>query len=115
METVDPADMCLTQEVIRNIFSDPLHALLMSHTCPREIYGDIRPSEFMAAFCQLSHKPTSRENQRDLLEFLEQIDMRRDLHHVLQQLGDKFNPKNTGRKTHVGLVSSLKKIIGNGC
>ena len=113
LETVDPADMCLTQEVIRYILSDPLHALLMSHTRPREIYGDIRPSEFMAAFRQLSHKPTSRENQQHLLEFLEQIDMRRDLHHVLQQLGDKFNPKNTGRKKPVGLVSSLKKIIGN--
>ena len=104
LETVDESDMLLTQNVISNILLDPLHALLMSHTHPGKIYGDICPTELVTAFYQLSRSPTSRGCQRNILPMLAQIELRRKLHCVLQQIGDKFNIKNMVRNKPVGLV-----------
>ena len=112
METVDPDDMRLTQGVIRDkLFDpDPLHDLLMSHTYPAQIYSDICPFEFAAAFRQLSRNPASKGCQRNLLAMLEKIDLRRQQHHVLQQIGDQFNIKNVAWIQPVGLVDSFEKI-----
>ena len=111
LETVDPTDKRLAQTVVNIILSDPLHALLKSHAHPAHVYGNICPSELMAAFRQLSHNPTSSEYQRNLLAFLSPIDLRTKLHYVLQQVGDKNTPKTTMRPKPVGLVRSLEKII----
>ena len=115
LETVDPPDMCLTQDIVTYVLSKPMEALLKSHTFPREIYGDIPPSEFVAAFRQLSRNPTSRGCQRNLLTLLAQVDLRRKLHHVLIQIVDSIGLKATMRSKPSGLVSRLEQLINYEC
>ena len=88
LETVDSTEQHLVQEVITDILSDPLSALLKSHAHPSQIYGDIGPSQFVTAFRQLSHNPISRRYQTRLLTLLAQIDLHRKLHHMLTLMVD---------------------------
>ena len=114
LETVGNDERQLVREVIKEILSDPLNALLSSPTDPQQIYGEVRPDHLVAAFHEVFANPTS-ERCRDLFRLLIRVDDRRQERFSVQRQRDddpgKFgNQKVSGRAELIKLAVLLKQI-----
>ena len=74
METVEDGEQLSARQVIQEILSDPLNALLTSPTIPQQIYGEIRPDQLVVAFQRVSAHPTCEQSWKDLSGLLACVD-----------------------------------------
>ena len=116
LETVADDERGIARQVIANILSDPLNALLTSPTDPQQIYGEVRPDDFVNAFRGVSSHPTS-EQYRKLSELLVRVDERRRQRYEQQRKKDEQDEQDeedeqwvSGRAELTGLADMLKKI-----
>ena len=70
LETVGNDERYLARQVIREILSDPLNALLTSPTHPWKIYGEVSPDHLVVAFQRVNDHPTCEQSRKNLFEFL---------------------------------------------
>ena len=110
LETVEEGELCLAQQVIEEILSDPLNALLTSPTAPQEIYGEVHPDYLVSAFSRVFSHPTCDQSWRDLSDLLARVDERRRQRYREQRKKDGGYYKVSGRAELTGLVDSLKQI-----
>ena len=111
LETVEEGELCLAQQVIEEILSDPLNALLTSPTAPQEIFGEVRPDYLVSAFSRVFSHPTCDQSWRDLSDLLARVDERRRQRYRQQLESDENRwDKISGRTELTGLVDSLKQI-----
>ena len=108
LETVADDERGIARQVIADILSDPLKALLTSPTDPQEIYGEVRPDDLVNAFRGVSSHPTSKQ-YRKLSELLARVDERRRQRYEQQREQDK-RPRVSGRAELTGLADMLKEI-----
>ena len=109
LETVGNDERHLASQVIREILSDPLNALLTSPTSPQEIYGEVSPDHLVVAFKRVSAHPTCEENRKSLSELLARVDERRR-ERFRQQRERDGGRGVSGRAQLTGLVATLKRI-----
>ena len=109
LEMVGDDERHLARRVIREIFSDPLNALLSSPSRPQEIYGEVRPDDLVVAFCKTSAHLT-RGQYRNLSELLTRVDERRRQRYREQSEVDRTWPVVSGRAELTTLVDMLKRI-----
>ena len=112
LETVEEGELChvcLAQQVIEEILSDPLNALLTSPTAPQEIYGEVHPDYLVSAFSRVFSHPTCDQSWNDLSDLLARVDERRRQRYREQREKDE-RPRVSGRAELTGLVDSLKQI-----
>ena len=76
LETVADDEQGIARQVIAEILSDPLNALLINPTDPHQIYGEVHPDDLVTAFRGVSSHPTLEQYQ-NLCELLARIDERR--------------------------------------
>ena len=115
LETVEEGELCLAQQVIEKILSDPLNALLTSPTAPQEIYGEVHPDyHLVSAFSRVFSHPTSCDQSwRGLSDLLARVDERRLQRYREQHEEDEDEDEYyrvSGRAELTGLVDSLKQI-----
>ena len=111
LETVEEGELCLAQQVIEKILSDPLNALLTSPTAPQEIYGEVHPDYLVSAFSSVFSHPTCEQSWRDLSDLLARVDeRRRQRYREQRQKDDRRNYRVSGRAELTGLVDMLKQI-----
>ena len=98
LETVGNDERQLARQVIREVLSNPLNALLTSPTRPREIYGEVSPDDLAVAFHRVLVHST-RERWKALSGLLTCVD------------GQRLR-RQRGRDGRVapGLVDTLKRI-----
>ena len=109
LETVEEGELCLARQVIEEILSDPLNALLTSPTAPLEIYGEVRPDYLVSAFSKVFSHPTCDQSWKDLSDLLARVDERRRQRYREQRRMDELS-RVSGRAELNGLVDSLKQI-----
>ena len=97
LETVEEGELCIAQQVIQEILSDPLNALLTSPTAPQEIYGEVHPDYLVSAFSRVFSHPTCDQSWNDLSDLLARVDERR-------------REKSSWWDEPIGLVDMLKEI-----
>ena len=107
LETVADDERGIARQVITDILSDPLKALLTSPTDPQQIYGKVRPDDLVTAFCRVCSHPTG-EQYRKLSELLIRVDERRRQRYEEQREED--GRRVSGRAELTGLVDMLKEI-----
>ena len=111
LETVEEGELCLAQQVIEEILSDPLNALLTSPTDPQEIYGEVNPDYLVSTFSRVFSHPTCDQSWRDLSDLLARVDeRRRQRYREQRQNDDRAWCKVSGRAELTGLVDMLKEI-----
>ena len=114
LETVEEGELCLAKQVIDEILSDPLNALLTSPTAPQEIYGEVHPDYLVSTFSRVFSHPTCDQSWRDLSDLLARVDERRRQRYREQREEDERDDwphsKVSGRAELTGLVDSLKQI-----
>ena len=111
LETVDGEERQIARQVILEIMSDPLNALLTSPTNPQQIYGEVRPDDLAVAFRRASAHLTSEQSRKDLSELLTRVDERRRERYRQQCQSDwsKYeNRRVSGRPELIELVHMLK-------
>ena len=108
LETMEDDEVCIARQVIEEILSDPLNALLTSPTDPQQIYGEVNPDSLVLAFRMFYSHPTCEQNQQDLSELLSRVDERRQNKYIEQCEIDKKN-KVSGRARPIRLADSLKQ------
>ena len=108
LETVEEGELCIARQVIQEILSDPLNALLTSPTAPQEIYGEVHPDHLVSAFSRVSSHPTCEQNWNDLSELLARVDERRQQRYREQRERDRN--RMSGRTELTGLVDMLNKF-----
>ena len=100
LETVGNDERHLARQVIREILSNPLNALLTSPTRPQQIYGEeVSPDDLAVAFHRVLAHPTREQCWKDLSELLTCVDGQRL----------RRQQKRDGRVVS-GLVDTLEKI-----
>ena len=107
LETVGDDERGIARQIIADILSDPLSALLTSPTDPQQIYGKVRPDALVNAFRGVSSHPT-HEQYRKLSRLLVRVDKRRRQRYKKQRKGDEG--RVSGRAELTGLVDMLKEI-----
>ena len=105
LETVADDERGIARQVIANILSDPLSALLTSPTYPHQMYGEVCPNDLVTAFHMVSSHLT-REQYWNLSELLAHIDESRRLRLKEQQKVDE----RSGVSGQTGLADMLKQI-----
>ena len=108
LETVGNDERQLAQQVIQEILSDPLNALLTSPTRPQEIYGKVNPDQLVVAFKRVTDHPTCEQSLNDISELLARVDERRRKRFREQRESDRR--RVSGRTELTGLVDTLKQI-----
>ena len=108
LETVSADELCISRQVIEEILSDPLNALLTSPTDFQQIYGKVHPDYLVVAFSRVSSHLTS-EQYLSLCELLACVDKRRR-HKYAEQLKSDKRSGVSGRVELIGLVDTLKHI-----
>ena len=110
LETVADDERGIARQVIAEILSDPLRALLISPTDPRQIYGGVRPYDLVTAFRGVSSHPTCEQNQK-LSELLTRVGERRRQRFKEQRQKDRWDTVNRmpRRAELIGLADMLKK------
>ena len=108
LETVEEGELCLAQQVIEKILSDPLNALLTSPTAPQEIYGEVHPDYLVSAFSRVLSQPTCDQSWKDLSDLLARVDERRRQRYREQRESDWY--RLSWRAELTGLVDTLKQI-----
>ena len=112
LETVEYDELHITQQVIDDILSEPLKALLTSPTDPQQIYGNVCPEKLVVAFHSISSHQT-RGQYRNLSELLARVDERRQQRYTEQLDMDDDEDEDyrvSGRTKLTGLVDMLKQI-----
>ena len=110
LSTVGSEERHTAHDVIRNILSDPLRAILTCPTDPEHIYGKVKNHKLVAAFCQVSSNPTCLRSRGDLLQLLGCLDeTRRERYREQQETDNRF--KVSGRPQLRGLVDMLCQQI----
>ena len=111
LETVRDDELCLARQVISEILSDPLNAILTCPTYPQQIYGEVHPVDLVVAFSRVSSHPTCKQSKKELSELLTRLDERRRQRYIEQRERDdrKFN-KVSGRAELIELVNWLKTM-----
>ena len=107
LETVADDERGIARQVITDILSDPLKALLASPRDPQQIYGEVRPDDLVTAFCVVSSHPTSKQ-YRKLSVLLARVDERRRQRYEQQR--EKDGMRTSGRAELTGLADMLKEI-----
>ena len=107
LETVGDDERGIARQIIADILSDPLSALLTSPTDPQQIYGKVRPDALVNAFRGVSSHPT-HEQYRKLSRLLVRVDKRRRQRYKKQRKGGEG--RVSGRAELTGLVDMLKEI-----
>ena len=111
LETVEQGELRIAQQVIEEILSDPLNALLTSPTAPQEIYGEVHPDYLVSAFSRVFSHPTCDQSWRDLSDLLARVDERRRHRYKEQREKDEDEYYGvSGRTELTGLVDMLKQI-----
>ena len=109
LETVGEDERWHVRQAIRDILSDPVHALLTSPTDPQQIYGKVRPDDLVVAFGQVSTRPTCERSRKHLCELLASVDeCRQRKYEELLARDDKLVV--SGRAELVGLVDAMEQI-----
>ena len=109
LETVGNDERHLARQVIREILSDPLNALVTSPTRPQEIYGEVSPDHLVVAFKRVTDHPTCEQSREDLSELLARVDERRRERFREQEERDGLG-RVSGRAELTELVATLKQI-----
>ena len=109
LETIADAELCVTRQVIGEISSDPLNALLTSPTDPQQIYGQVHPDHLVFAFRKVSSYPLCKQSQQELSELLARVDERRRQTYK-EQLESDEREVVYGRTGLIGLVDTLKQM-----
>ena len=108
LETVAADERGIARQVIADILSDPLNALLTSPTDPQQIYGEVRPDDLVTAFHGVSSHPTSKQ-YRKLSVLLARVDERRRQRYEQQREEDEDEDyRVSGRPELTGLADMLK-------
>ena len=111
LETVEEGELRIAQQVIEEILSDPLNALLTSPTAPQEIYGEVHPDYLVSAFSRVFSHPTCDQSWRDLSDLLARVDEGRRQRYRKQRERDESDRYRVSRRAELtGLVDSLKQI-----
>ena len=113
LETVEEGELCLARQVIDEILSDPLNALLTSPTAPQEIYGEVNPDYLVSAFSRVFSHPTCDQSWRDLSDLLARVDERRRQRYSEQREEDvngRSYRRVSWRPELTGLTDTLKQI-----
>ena len=122
LETVKDDELHVARQVIGEILSDPLKALLTTPTRSQQIYGKVHPDCLVVAFRRVFSHPTSEQRQNDLFELLARVDERRRDRYTEQcesdeQSENRVSPhyervefRTPGRTELFGLVDMLKQI-----
>ena len=113
LETVVNDERHLARQVIREILSDPLNALLTSPTRPQQIYGEVSPDYLVVAFRRVTDHPTCEQSLKDLSELLARVDERRRERLREQRESALYSPFYTRESKLAqltGLVATLKPI-----
>ena len=110
LETVGDDERHLAHQVIREILSNPLNALLTSPTRPEQIYGEVRPDDLVIAFQRVSAHPTCEQSRNDLSKLLARVDERRRERFREQRESDGDYALSC-RTELTGLVEMLKHWI----
>ena len=110
LETVIDDELCIARQVIQEILSDPLNALLTSPTNPEQICGKIRPDYLVSAFHRVLSHPTCEQSWKDLSKLLARVDERRQQRYREQCERDRKWPKLSGRADLAGLAATVKQI-----
>ena len=108
LETVADDERGIARQVITEILSDPLSALLTSPTDPQQIYGEVRPEDLLVAFHGVSSHPTYKQYQK-LSELLSRVDERRQQRFEKQREEDK-EFEVSGRAELTRLADMLQEI-----
>ena len=108
LETVADDELCIARQVIGEILSDPLNALLTSPTHPEQIYGEVSPDYIASAFLGVCSHPTSAQCREDLSEVLAPVDKRRRQRYREQREMDER--RVSGRAELTGLVDTLRRM-----
>ena len=111
LETVDGEERQIVRQVILEIMSDPLNALLTSPTDSQQIYGEVCPDDLVVAFRRASAHWTCEQSRKDLSELLTRVDERRRERYRQQCLSDWDEHENhrvSGRPELIELVHMLK-------
>ena len=109
LETVADDERGIARQVIADILSDPLSALLTSPTDPQQIYGKVRPEDLVLAFRAVSAHPM-REHYQNVSRLLAYVDERRQQRYEEQRESDKGWPGKSGRLELTVLTDMLKQI-----
>ena len=111
LETVGNDERHLARQVIQEILSDPLNALLTSPTRPQEIYGKVSPDHLVVAFKRVTDHPTCEQSREDLSELLARVDeRRRERFREQRESDDDDDCRVSGRAELTGLVDALKQM-----
>ena len=109
LETIADDELCVTRQVIGEIISNPLNALLTSPTDPQQIYGQVHPNHLVFAFRKVSSHPMCKQSQQELSELLARVDERRRQTYK-EQLESDERKVVYGRTDLIGLVDTLKQM-----
>ena len=114
LETVADEERGIARQVIADILSDPLNALLTSPTDPQKIYGEVRPDDLVTAFRVVSSPPTSEQYQT-FSELLARVDERRRQRYE-EQLEEEagYQVQVSGRPELTRLADMLKEMYIDG-
>ena len=108
LETMAADERGIARQVIAEILSDPLSALLTSPTDPEQIYGEVRPIDLAIAFQKVSAHPTREKSQKNLSRLLARVDERR--REIFEYQRDIDKGWRSGRPALTLLVDTLKQI-----
>ena len=106
LETVDDDELRIARQVIGDIVSNPLHALLTSPIRPQQVYGKVRPDDLVVAFCKVSSHPTCEQSLKTLSGLLAHVDGRREQTYREQREWDR-DLEVSGRPELIKLVDTL--------
>ena len=108
LETVADDERGIARQVIAEILSNPLKALLTSPTDPQQIYGKVRPEDLVLAFLGVSANPM-REHYQNVSRLLALVDKWRRQRFKEQRKRDKVF-RVSGRLELTVLTDMLKQI-----
>ena len=108
LETVADDERGIARQVIAEILSNPLKALLTSPTDPQQIYGKVRPEDLVLAFLGVSANPM-REHYQNVSRLLALVDKWRRQRFKEQRKRDK-EFRVSGRLELTVLTDMLKQI-----
>ena len=111
LATVADDERDIARQVVTDILSDPLNAILTSPTDPQQIYGEVRLNDLVTAFHGVSSHPTSGQYGK-LSELFARVDERRRQRYEEQRKGD-IDWGRSGRAELSSLSGMLKKYKDN--
>ena len=112
LETVADDKRGIVRQVIAEILSDPLKALLTSPTHSQQIYGDVLPNDLLITLRRVSTHLTRKQYQ-NLSELLSRMDERRRQRYIEQRERDddeNADYRVSGRTELIKLGDMLKEI-----